>query len=84
VNYGSSAPFTLGVEEELQLLNAETYDLTSRYEEVFGEAEAADSRIRPELMQSTVEVATEPVHEAAGESLLGVVRRLCELTTEGL
>jgi carboxylate-amine ligase len=53
------------VEEELQLLNAESYELTSRYEEVFGEAEAADDRIRPELMQSTVEVATEPVRTVA-------------------
>jgi carboxylate-amine ligase len=61
VNYGKREPFTLGVEEELQLLNAESYELASRYEEVFGEAEAADDRIRPELMQSTVEVATQPV-----------------------
>jgi carboxylate-amine ligase len=65
VNYGKRAPFTLGVEEELQLLNAESYELASRYEEVFGEAESADDRIRPELMQSTVEVATQPVHTVA-------------------
>ena len=65
VNYGARAPFTLGVEEELQLLNAESCELTSRYEEVFGEAEAADTRIRPELMQSTVEVATEPARTVA-------------------
>jgi carboxylate-amine ligase len=65
VNYGKRAPFTLGVEEELQLLNGESCELTSRYEEVFGEAEAADDRIRPELMQSTVEVATEPVPTVA-------------------
>jgi carboxylate-amine ligase len=65
VNYGASAPFTLGVEEELQLMNAESWELASRYEEVFGEAESADSRIRPELMQSTVEVATHPAQTVA-------------------
>jgi YbdK family carboxylate-amine ligase len=60
VNFGSSAPFTLGVEEELQLVNAESFELASRYAEVFGEAARQDERIRPELLQSTVEVATEP------------------------
>ena len=62
VNYGARAPFTLGVEEELQLMHPESGELASRYEEVFGEAEAADTRIRPELMQSTVEFATQPAH----------------------
>jgi carboxylate-amine ligase len=65
VNYGAGAPFTLGVEEELQLMHAESWELASRYEEVFGEAEAADARIRPELMQSTVEVATQPANTVA-------------------
>lgn len=60
VNYGASAPFTLGVEEELQLVDATSFDLTSRYSEVFGEAARHDDRIKPELLQSTVEVATQP------------------------
>src|SRR5204863_391174 len=46
-------------------MNAESWELASRYEEVFGEAEAADARIRPELMQSTVEVATKPARSVA-------------------
>jgi len=65
VNYGSSAPFTLGVEEELQLVSAETHALASRYAEVFGEAARRDDRIRPELLQSTVEVATTPAATVA-------------------
>jgi carboxylate-amine ligase len=65
VNYGRSAPFTLGVEEELQLVNAESYELTSRYAEVFGEAARGDDRIKPELLQSTVEVATTPARTVA-------------------
>jgi glutamate---cysteine ligase / carboxylate-amine ligase len=76
VNYGSSAPFTLGVEEELQLVNVDSFELTSRYAEVFGEAARHDDRIKEELLQSTVEVATEPartVGEAIAEA--GELRR---------
>jgi glutamate---cysteine ligase / carboxylate-amine ligase len=56
LNFGRSAPFTVGIEEEFQILSAESYELVQRYEEV-AEA-AADERLRPELMKSTVEVAT--------------------------
>jgi glutamate---cysteine ligase / carboxylate-amine ligase len=76
VNYGRRAPFTLGVEEELQLVDATSFDLTSRYAEVFGEAARHDDRIKEELLQSTVEVATEPcatVSEAVAEA--GELRR---------
>ena len=76
VNYGASAPFTLGVEEELQLVNGESYELASRYAEVFGEAARADERIKPELLQSTVEVATKPA-QTVGEAIAeaGELRR---------
>jgi carboxylate-amine ligase len=57
VNYGSSTPFSLGVEEEFQLLNPDSYDLTSRFDEVLAAA-GGDDRIKPELLQSTAEVAT--------------------------
>src|SRR3954467_12331316 len=70
-NYGKRAPFALGVEEELQLVSSESFDLTSRYAEVFGEAARHDDRIKEELLQSTVEVATEPcatVGEAIAEA----------------
>ena len=57
VNYGSSAPFSLGVEEEFQLLNAESFELTSRFDEILA-ASGGDPQIKPELMQSTAEAAT--------------------------
>jgi carboxylate-amine ligase len=57
VNYGRSTPFSLGVEEEFQLLSPESFELVSRYDEV-AEAAGADERIKPELMQSVLEVAT--------------------------
>jgi carboxylate-amine ligase len=56
VNFGRSAPFSIGVEEEFQLLSPESYELVSRFDEV-AEA-AADERVKPELLQSVLEVAT--------------------------
>ena len=56
VSFGRSAPFSIGVEEEFQLLSPESYELVSRFDEV---AEAAgDERVKPELLQSVLEVAT--------------------------
>jgi YbdK family carboxylate-amine ligase len=56
VNFGRSVPFSIGVEEEFQLLSPESYELVSRFDEV---AEAArDERVKPELLQSVLEVAT--------------------------
>jgi glutamate---cysteine ligase / carboxylate-amine ligase len=56
VNFGRRSPFTIGVEEEFQLLSPESYELVSRFDEV---AEAAgDERVKPELLQSVLEVAT--------------------------
>jgi carboxylate-amine ligase len=83
VNYGKSAPFTLGVEEELQLVDAQSFDLTSRFAEVFGEAAREDERIKEELLQSTVEVATEPcatVADAIAEA--GELRRRAQQEAE--
>jgi carboxylate-amine ligase len=57
LNFGKSAPFSLGVEEEFQLLHAESYELVSRFDEV-AEAAAHERRIKAELLQSVVEVAT--------------------------
>ena len=57
LNFGKSAPFSLGVEEEFQLLHEESYELVSRFDEV-AEAAAHERRIKAELLQSVVEVAT--------------------------
>ena len=56
-NFGQSAPFSLGVEEEFQLLHEESYELVSRFDEV-AEAASHERRIKAELLQSVVEVAT--------------------------
>jgi glutamate---cysteine ligase / carboxylate-amine ligase len=59
-NFGKSAPFSLGVEEEFQILNAESYELVSRIDEILPafEGEEAEKRVKAELLQSVVEVAT--------------------------
>ena len=58
--FGSSAAYTLGVEEEYMLLDPETWDLVQHIDSVLaavrdGEFEA---RINPELMQSVIEITT--------------------------
>lgn len=58
---------TLGIELELQLLDPETYDLTSRAEDVLT-ATSHLEKIKPELFLSTIEINTskcENVHETA-------------------
>jgi glutamate---cysteine ligase / carboxylate-amine ligase len=58
--FGRGASFTLGIEEEYQLLSAESHELVPRFDEIA--AEAADERVRRELMTSVLEAAS-GVHE---------------------
>jgi glutamate---cysteine ligase / carboxylate-amine ligase len=60
-NFGKSAPFSLGVEEEFQILNAESHELVSRIDEILPafEGKEAEKRVKAELLQSVVEVATD-------------------------
>ena len=59
-NFGQSAPFSLGVEEEFQILNRESYELVSRIDEILLAFEGGEKekRVKAELLQSVVEVAT--------------------------
>jgi carboxylate-amine ligase len=66
--FGSGPQYTLGVEEEYMLLDAETFDLVQHIDTVLaaiagGENEA---RINAELMQSVLEITT-PVCRTAGD-----------------
>jgi glutamate---cysteine ligase / carboxylate-amine ligase len=54
--FGSGPPFTIGIEEEYQLLSAESHELVPRFDEIA--AEADDERVRQELMTSVLEAAT--------------------------
>ena len=66
--YGSSAPYTLGVEEEYMLLDPETWDLVQHIDSVLAAVAEGEfqARIYPELMQSVIEITT-PVCTSAAE-----------------
>jgi carboxylate-amine ligase len=70
INFGKSRPYSLGVEEEFQLVHRESYELVSRIDEImafFGEDEE-QKRVKPELLQSVVEVATR-IAGSVGEAI---------------
>jgi len=52
-----SQGYTLGIEEELMIVDAETYELVSAIEQLLVEG---DDTIKPELMESVCEIATQP------------------------
>jgi carboxylate-amine ligase len=67
-SFGTSEPYTLGVEEEYMLLDAETFDLVQHVDTVLAAmvGHELETQIKPELMQSVVEIAT-PVCRTAGD-----------------
>jgi carboxylate-amine ligase len=74
--FGKGDPFTLGVEEEYMLLDAETFDLVQHVDTVLAAVAGheLEERINAELMQSVVEITT-PVCRTAAD----VERELSEL-----
>ena len=66
--FGQSDPYTLGVEEEYMLLDGETFDLVQHVDTVLGAmaGHEFEARVKPELMQSVIEIAT-PVCRRAGD-----------------
>jgi carboxylate-amine ligase len=60
-------PYTIGIEEELMILDSERLDLAQEVEGILADVppELAD-RVKPEFMQSFLEVATEPCQDVAG------------------
>ncbi|WP_058534657.1 carboxylate-amine ligase [Legionella saoudiensis] len=63
IYFKSNGVLTLGVEIELQLINAEDYNLCSRAAEVL-DATAHLEKIKPEFYLSTIEVNTDKCHSA--------------------
>jgi glutamate---cysteine ligase / carboxylate-amine ligase len=68
----SGPDFTLGVEEELMIVDAETLDLVNAIESLLDDT--PQGAIKPELMESVLEIATEPCRTAAeaGEQLVAL------------
>src|SRR5436190_10742260 len=67
-SFGKGEPYTLGVEEEYMLLDSSTFDLVQHIDTVLAAVEGShlEDVIRPELMQSVLEIST-PVCRNIGE-----------------
>ena len=66
--FGTGDPYTLGVEEEYQLLDCETFDLVQHIDTMLEAVTGheLEARINSELMQSVLEIST-PVCRNAGD-----------------
>jgi glutamate---cysteine ligase / carboxylate-amine ligase len=98
----SGPNYTLGIEEELMIVNGETYDLVNAIERLLEDVRAhADSpfaraeetnhpdgallgEVKPELMESVLEIATNPCANTAeaGEQLRALRRGVRDRATE--
>src|ERR1700757_4826577 len=70
--------YTIGIEEELMILDAGSLELVNAIESLLEPAPAGD--IKPELMESVLEVSTEPrmTTVEAGEQLRGLRRQVTQ------
>ena len=66
--FGQGDPYTLGVEEEYMLLDPTSFDLVQHIDTVLASiaGHELEEQVRPELMQSVLEIAT-PVCRTAGD-----------------
>ena len=73
--------YTLGIEEELMIVDGETYALANAIEALL---EEGDDDIKPELMESVLEIATKPCRDTreAGVQLRSLRRRCAERAAE--
>ena len=55
--------YTLGIEEELMIVDGETYDLVNAIERLLDDV--PDGEIKPELMESVLEISTHPCANTA-------------------
>ena len=78
----TGTPFTVGIEEELMICDAETLELSQSIETILGDLpEDLPGEVKPELMQSVLEVATRPCANVteAGEQLRSLRRTVREV-----
>src|ERR671916_128236 len=58
--------YTLGIEEELMILDGETFELANEIEAVVAaHAGTGEGEVKPELLQSVLEIATPPSKDLA-------------------
>jgi carboxylate-amine ligase len=79
--------YTLGIEEELMILDRETLELANAIEGLLGALDGVplDGEVKPELMESVCEIATTPCRNTreAGEQLRALRRQVGQVA-EGL
>jgi len=65
--------YTVGIEEELMILDADSLDLASAIDAILGDGPASE-QIKPELLESVLEIATSPCASVAeaGAELAGL------------
>jgi glutamate---cysteine ligase / carboxylate-amine ligase len=81
----SGTPFTLGIEEELMICDAETLELSQSIELILADLpEDLPGFVKPELMQSVLEVATRPCADVAeaGDQLVRLRRTVREVAAK--
>src|SRR5262249_50167364 len=73
--------YTIGIEEELMIVDADSYELVNAIEPLLEDVRATDSEhavgdIKPELMESVLEIATHPsANPAEAGAQLRALRR---------
>jgi carboxylate-amine ligase len=78
-------PFTIGIEEELMLLHANGLDLAQEIEAILAAVPAErEGQVKPELMQSVLEIATKPCETVreAGQELRDLRRMLAAIAED--
>jgi len=76
--------YTLGIEEELMIVDAETLELSNSIESLL-EAIGETSMVKPELMEAVCEIATEPCKNTREAGIqLRELRKRVQTTAEGL
>ncbi len=74
--------YTIGIEEELMILDAESLELVNAIETLLESAPSGE--IKPELMESVLEISTDPCPntQVAGEQLRSLRRQVCMTADE--
>src|SRR5438874_7979466 len=74
----TAPPYTIGIEEELMILDGESLELANAIESLLEPAPSGE--IKPELMESVLEIATDPCGDTrqAGEQLRALRRAVRE------
>ena len=80
----SGPSYTIGIEEELMIVDAGSYELVNAIESLLEDARAADTtagEIKPELMESVLEIATRPAANTAeaGQQLRALRRQVHDI-----